>query len=51
MNLAKMAAKTRAIHKTSRGFKQDLLQRPPFKVAPVFSSFIENTDKPVVIRI
>ena len=57
LNLARMLAKTRAICKTSRGFKQDLLQGPPFKIAPVFSLFIENThcdtvtNKPVIIRI
>ena len=32
LNLARLAAKTRAICKASRGIKQDPLQRPPFRV-------------------
>ena len=39
LNLARMAAKIRAIYKTSRGFRQGLLQGAPFKTA---SQIIEN---------
>ena len=54
MNLARLAAKTRANNKTSRGFKQGLLLRVPFKTVSLLSENTPGntvTDKPVAIRI